>query len=175
MFTTERLILRTWRDSDLAPFAALNADPAVMRFFPAPLLREESDALAQRIRSRMAAHGFGLWAIEEKHSGAFCGFVGLNRVGAELPFAPAVEISWRLATRFQGQGYATEAAQRVLEMGFNDYHLAEIVAFTTLSNLPSQRVMEKLGMRRSGEFDHPLLPAAHPLLRHVLYRKRPQR
>lgn len=171
MFTTERLILRAWRDADLTPFAELNADPAVMRFFPAPLAREQSDALARRIRSRMAEHGFGLWAVEEKHSGEFCGFVGLNRVGDELPFAPAVEISWRLARRFQGQGYATEAAQRALMVGFHHYKLAEIVSFTTLQNLASQRVMEKLGMMRCGEFDHPLLPAGHPLLRHVLYRK----
>ncbi len=171
MLTTERLILRPWRDTDRAAFAALNADPVVMRFFPAPLAREESDALFTRIRRRMAEQGFGLWAAEEKQSGECCGFVGLNRVGAELPFAPAVEISWRLARRFQGQGYATEAAQHALQAGFHHYKLAEIVSFTTLQNLPSQRVMEKLGMTRCGEFDHPLLPAGHPLLRHVLYRK----
>ncbi|NDJ57721.1 GNAT family N-acetyltransferase [Enterobacteriaceae bacterium 4M9] len=171
MLNTERLILRAWRDADCTAFAAMNADPVVMRFFPAPLAREQSDALLAHIRSRMAEQGFGLWAVEEKHSGECCGFVGLNCVGAELPFAPAVEISWRLAQRFQGQCYATEAAQCALEAGFHHYKLAEIVSFTTLQNLPSQRVMEKLGMTRCGEFDHPLLPAGHPLMRHVLYRK----
>lgn len=172
MYITERLKLRAWCDADLAPFAALNASPEVMRYFPATLTREQSDALGLRIMTQMVAQGFGLWAVETRQQGAFCGFVGLNRVSTALPFAPAVEISWRLAQAFHGQGYATEAAHCALCIGFNDYHLDEIVALTACVNLPSQRVMQKLGMTFSGEFDHPKLAQDHPLCRHVLYRKR---
>jgi RimJ/RimL family protein N-acetyltransferase len=169
-FETERLRLRDWRPEDRAPFAALNADPEVMRWFPAPLTRAQSDAFADRIAARLDDRGWGLWAVERMRDQAFLGFTGLARVDFDAPFAPAVEIGWRLARSAWGEGYATEAACRVVRHAFEAMELAELVSFTAVGNERSWRVMERLGMRRDGEFDHPRLPQGHPLRRHVLYR-----
>jgi RimJ/RimL family protein N-acetyltransferase len=171
---TERLTMREWNASDLAPFAAINADPRVMEFLPNVLSREESDAAAGRTIEHFAQHGFGRWAIEEREAGEFIGFVGLSVVTYETAFTPCVEIGWRLASEFWGRGYATEAARAALEDGFGRLALREIVSFTVPANVRSRRVMEKIGMTRAeGEdFDHPLLPEGHWLRRHVLYRGR---
>ena len=167
MYQTERLILRPWRENDLPSFAEMNADPEVMRYFLKPLTAEESRDYLESFRQRMIENGFGFWALEERSSGELAGFVGLNRPGYTLPFSPCVEIGWRLRKAFWGKGYAPEAATRALRVGFEEYGLESIVAFTALPNMPSQRVMEKLGMTREGEFDHPMVPEDHPLLRHV--------
>lgn len=169
---TERLILRRWRDSDHAPFADLCADDRVMRHFPRPLTRAESDAFVVRAEAHFTTHGFGRFAVEVKACKSFAGFVGLDRPTAPLPFSPCVEIGWRIAFDFQGCGIATEAARAVLDYGLSDIGLDEIVSFTATENLASRRVMEKIGMVRdaSGEFDHPSLPVGHALRRHVLYR-----
>jgi RimJ/RimL family protein N-acetyltransferase len=167
---TDRLLLRAWRDEDLEPFAALNADPEVMRYFPAVLGRADSDAQAARIRAHFATHGFGLWAVEVPGQAAFIGFVGLAVPRFEAHFTPCVEIAWRLAREHQGRGYATEGARAALGFDFSHLGLAEIVSFTVPANLASRRVMEKLGMQHTEDFDHPLMPAGHPLQRHVLYR-----
>lgn len=166
-----RLLLRPWQESDLPAFAALNADPEVMRYFPAPLSRPESDSLAARIQERMHKQGWGLWAVSVKGGASFIGFVGLNVPAAALPCSPCVEIGWRLAAAHQRRGYASEAATTVLQQAFTHLHLPEIVSFTAACNLPSRRVMEKIGMQRSPEeFDHPALPVDSPLRRHVLYK-----
>jgi len=169
---TDRLYLRHWRASDREPFAALNADPRVMEHFPAPLSREESDALAARIESHFEQHGFGLWAVEIVGAAPFAGFIGLSIPRFEAHFTPCVEIGWRLASEYWGYGYATEGARAVLAFGFEQLQLAEIVSFTVPDNLRSRRVMERLGMIRipADDFDHPVLPKGHPLRRHVLYR-----
>jgi len=169
---TARLRLRGWRDEDLAPFAAMNADPRVMEFFPATLARAESDALVARIRAHFARHGFGAWAVEIPGVADFIGFVGLSIPSFQAPFTPCVEIGWRLATAHWGKGYATEAAMAALAFGFTEAGLAEIVSFTVVANLPSRRVMERLGMTRSpsDDFEHPGLALGHPLRPHVLYR-----
>ncbi|AYN26107.1 MULTISPECIES: GNAT family N-acetyltransferase [Buttiauxella] len=169
-YQTERLILRLWKQSDREPFAAMNASPEVMRYFPNTRTREESDNMVNAVEQILADKGWGLWAVEEKSSGAFIGFVGLNIPGYELPFSPVIEIGWRLDKPFWGKGYAPEAARKALEIGFNQYAMDEIVAFTALENQPSQRVMEKIGMHRCEEFDHPALKQGQPLCRHVLYR-----
>jgi ribosomal-protein-alanine N-acetyltransferase len=170
--TTGRLVLRPWRDDDLAPFAALNADLRVMEFFPAVLSRAESDGLVARIRLHMETHGFGLWAVEVPGVAPFIGFVGLMTVPPALPFAPAVEVGWRLAREHWGRGYATEAARAAVEFGFGVLRLEEIVSFTTERNRPSRAVMERLGMVHSPaeDFEHPSIPAGHALRPHVLYR-----
>lgn len=169
---TSRLLLRRWCPADRAPFAALNADPLVMRYFPAPLTQAESDALADRIQSHFDQHGFGLWAVERKNLCPFLGFVGLAIPRFEAPFTPCVEVGWRLARDHWGQGYAPEAARAALDWGFQHLKIPEIVSFTAHQNLPSRRVMEKLGMTHHphDDFDHPLLPINHPLRPHVLYR-----
>ena len=169
---TERLLLRDWCDSDLDPFAALNADRRVMEFFPATLDRAESDRLAANIRSRLAQQGHGLYAVEVKDSGRFVGFVGFNRPSFEAPFLPAIEIGWRLAFTAWGQGYATEAALACLAYGFSTLGFDEVVSFTALPNKRSIAVMERIGMTRDadGDFDHPSMPEGHALRRHLLYR-----
>lgn len=169
---TDRLWLRPWRADDRAPFAALNADPRVMAHFPALLTRAESDAVADRCAAAIDERGWGLWAVERKDVGAFVGFVGLHTPHPDLPFAPCVEIGWRLAHDHWGQGFATEAARRALEVGFGTLGLDEIVAYTAVGNERSRAVMARLGMTASGTFDHPLVPTASPVRRHVLYRLR---
>jgi RimJ/RimL family protein N-acetyltransferase len=169
---TARLLLRQWRDDDREPFAALNADPEVMEHFPNVLSRAESDALADGIEAGLDERGWGLWAVEVIATGTFAGFVGLNPVPFDGSFTPAVEIGWRLARHHWGHGFATEAACAVLDYGFGPLGLDEIVSFTATVNLPSQRVMQKLGMRhsRADDFEHPNIEPGHPLRHHALYR-----
>lgn len=167
-----RLLMRQWRDDDLPAFAQMCADPQVMRYFPQPLSRMESAKLIGRVRGHFAEYGFGFWALERKDSGEFIGFTGLSVVGFEAGFTPAVEIGWRLAREHWGLGYASEAAWTVLGCGFEHLDLDEIVAFAAVNNLPSQKVMQAIGMRNdpADNFDHPKLPSGHPLRPHVLYR-----
>jgi RimJ/RimL family protein N-acetyltransferase len=174
--TTERLVLRPWRDDDLAPFAALNADPAVMEHFPATLSRAESDAAAALIRAGLEERGFGWWAVEVPGVAPFIGFIGLSVPAFNAHFLPpgreVVEIGWRLARDHWGRGYATEGAREALRFGFEDLGLAEIVAFTAVGNTRSRAVMRRLGMTHdpADDFDHPGIPPGHRLSRHVLYR-----
>jgi RimJ/RimL family protein N-acetyltransferase len=176
---TERLLLRSWRDEDLAPFAALNADPEVMRHFPSVLDRAASDATAALIRAGLDLLGFGLWVVEERDGAPFVGVVGLNVVRFVPPFpvAPSawgcVEVGWRLAHRAWGKGFAREAAAEALRFGFDELGLPEIVAFTVPGNARSRRVMDAIGMRHAEDedFEHPGVPEGHALRRHVLYRR----
>ena len=169
--TTPRLLLRQWRDNDLAPFAALNADPRVMAFFPSTLTREASDAMARRCSSLIAERGWGLWAVTLRENNAFIGMTGLHRPDAQLPCSPCVEIGWRLAFDYWGQGYAQEAAHAALHAGFMRLQLPEIVSFTALPNVRSSALMARLGMRReAATFEHPALPPGHRLRAHCLYR-----
>jgi RimJ/RimL family protein N-acetyltransferase len=169
---TERLLLRRWRDRDREPFAALCADHRVMEFFPSTQTREQADAVIDRMSSHIERHGFGFWALEDRASGEFLGFTGLWNVSFTAAFTPAVEIGWRLAHRSWGKGYASEAARASLAFGFGTLRLPEIISFAVLANQRSRRVMERIGMipDPSGDFDHPKLPAGHPLQRHALYR-----
>jgi RimJ/RimL family protein N-acetyltransferase len=169
---TARLILRRWREPDLAPFARLNGDPAVMEYMPKLLTREESDAFAAHIEAQFDPYGFGLWAAELRATGEFIGFIGLSIPRFEASFTPCVEIGWRLAQAHWGQGLASEGARAVARYAFENLRLPELVSFTVPANTRSRRVMEKLGMTHDprDDFDHPLLPAGHLLRRHVLYR-----
>jgi len=178
---TQRLTLRGWQEGDLAPFAALNADPEVRRFFPSTLSREESDASVAEFQKDFAAHGFGFWAVDLNESelalprtnGRFIGFIGIKATPFESHFTPAVEIGWRLARDVWGKGYAPEGARAVLKFAFDDLPepLEEIVSLTATINLPSRRVMEKIGMTHdeADDFDHPSVDGGR-LQRHVLYR-----
>lgn len=168
---TDRLILRSWEARDIDALAALNADPDVMRFFAAPLTREETIALVARITA-LAGDELGFLAVEEKASGQIAGMVGMAPLKPDMPFAPGHEIGWRLARPFWGKGYASEAARAWLTHGFDTLALPEIVAFTYTGNMPSRRVMERLGMHRdpADDFAHPALPKDHLLSGHVLYR-----
>jgi RimJ/RimL family protein N-acetyltransferase len=169
---TDRLRLRRWQEADREPFAALNADPDVMEYFPDLLSKQQSDSLIEAIESSFEQWGFGLWAVEVRATGAFIGFTGLNRPSLETHFTPAVEVGWRLARAAWGKGYATEGARASLAFGFEEVGLDQIVSFTSTENMRSRAVMERIGMTRDAgdDFEHPGLPGAHPLRRHVLYR-----
>ncbi len=182
--TTPRLLLRSWRSSDRAPFRAMNADPRVMEFFPSILTAAESDALADHIQSHFDTHGFGGFAAQLRATCAFIGFIGLAAPNFDAAFLlphsaqsesnpPLVfEIGWRLAHCTWGQGLATEGARAVARYALDTLNLPGIVSFTVPANLRSRRVMEKIGMVHdpTGDFLHPNLPDGHPLRPHVLYR-----
>ena len=167
---TDRLLLRGWRAEDREPFAAMNADTEVMRHYPSTLTRAESDTRVDQCEFEWARDGFGRWAVEIPGVAAFAGYVGLAVPAFEASFTPCVEVGWRLPREHWGRGYATEAARAAIEFGFTQAGLDEIVSFTVPANTRSVRVMEKLGMKLSGEFDHPAMAEGHPLRRHVLYR-----
>lgn len=173
-FETPRLFLRPWRESDLAPFFAMACDPQVMAFLLPLPTRADSDAMVARVQARFAENGWGFWAVEHKETGEFMGFTGLNSPAVALPFSPCVEIGWRFARQWWGQGFATEAARGALQVGFEQLGLEEIVAFTVWNNDRSRAVMERIGMHEDveGEFEHPLVPEGSPLRRHRLYRIR---
>jgi RimJ/RimL family protein N-acetyltransferase len=170
---TARLLMREWRAADREPYAALNADPDVMRHFPSTLTARQSGEMIDRMTAAWSDRGFGLWAVERVDTADLIGFVGLSMPVWEASFTPCVEVGWRLAKQHWGHGFAPEAATAALEWGFDNVDLPgdEIVSFTTTANVGSRRVMEKIGMVRDvdGDFDHPLLPT-WPQRRHVLYR-----
>ena len=168
---TPRLRLRQWRDSDREPCAALNADPLVMEFFPAPQDRAASDAMVDAWREQIETRGWSNWAVEARATGEFLGFIGLSVPKRALPFSPCVEVGWRLARAHWSQGYATEGARAALRVGFERIGLAEIVSFTALLNVRSRAVMERIGMRDAKQdFEHPAVPEGHRLRPHCLYR-----
>lgn len=167
---TRRLRLRQWHADDRDAFAGMCADPEVMRYFPATLDRARSDLMARACEQLLAERGWGVWAVELLENGAFIGIAGLNIPDPDLPFSPCVEVLWRLARPYWGQGYATEAAKAALRVGFDQLELDEIVSFAVLGNRRSRAVMERIGMADTGRtFDHPRLPEASPLRRHCLY------
>jgi RimJ/RimL family protein N-acetyltransferase len=170
MMSTERLLMRRWHASDREPFAALNADPEVMRYFASAMTREQSDAFVDKIEAGFEERGWGLWALEA--DGAFIGYTGLQPVSFQAGFTPAVEIGWRLARNAWGHGYATEAARAAASYAFAELDLDEIVSFTTTANARSRAVMERIGMTHdpAEDFEHPAVPQGHEQRPHVLYR-----
>ena len=174
---TPRLVLREWRGEDADSWAKLNADPRVMEFYPSVWDRKRSDESARKISAYLEQNGWGLWAVEVKETGAFAGFIGIQEVPYEVPFTPPREIGWRLAYEYWGKGYAPEGARAALDFAFNKLGWDEVVAMTSLLNLRSQRVMQKLGMTRDAadDFDHPNIEPGHRLRRHLLYRIRKPR
>lgn len=173
VITTERLILRPWKNEDFLPFAEMNADPRVREFFPSVQTTEESDAVVRHFQATYNRDGFCMFAAELIATAEFAGFIGLQTMNFVVPSVdqPAVEIGWRLSHRHWGKGLATEGARAVIRYAFLTLHLREVVAITVPANLRSRRVMEKIGMQHLHEldFDHPNIPEGHPLRAHVLY------
>lgn len=175
MIKTDRLLLRPWREEDFDPFAQLNGDTRVMEYFPSVLATEESDQMAKRMEAKIRERGWGFWAVSVQGVAEFIGFIGLNNVEKttlDVPFAPTVEIGWRIAFEHWGKGYATEGAKAALKYGFETLNLPEIVSFTAVQNKRSRRIMEKIGMHYDpkDDFEHPKLPEGNWLRKHVLYR-----
>ncbi len=160
--TTQRLVLREWRDEDRQPYAELNADPEVMAHYPATLSRAQSDRHVERIAEHFATHGFGLWAVQRREDDRFIGFVGLQWVPFEEHFTPAVEVGWRLARDTWGQGYATEGARRAAQYAFEELGRSELLAMTQAGNTRSMAVMRRLGMTRDPADDFVYPPAGEP-------------
>jgi RimJ/RimL family protein N-acetyltransferase len=167
---TARLVMRRWRDADRGPYAAMNADPEVMRYFPATMDAATSDASIDRFQERFDQQGFGLWALEVASTAEFIGFTGLNPMPDGVPGAGGMEVGWRLASYAWHRGYATEAAVAAVDVGFNGVGLDRIWSMTAVLNQPSQAVMRRLGMTPFARFDHPAIEARHPLRPHVAYR-----
>jgi len=168
---TERLLLRQWRSEDMPGFADLNADPEVMEFYPELLSPQASNAGAEKFKLLISKNGWGFWAVESIPERSFIGLVGLHRPTYDLPFGPCVEIGWRLARVYWGKGYATEAARVCLEFAFNQLNLFEVYAFTSVPNMKSRAVMERLDMvNMQANFDHPMMPHDSPLREHVVYK-----
>lgn len=168
---TPRLVLRDWQEGDIEPFARINSDEQVMEYFLKKLDDEETRAFYRRITEEFADYGYGLYAVEDKSNRDFIGYVGFHHIGFDVDFAPGLEIGWRLRVESWGKGLATEAAMACLEYGREVLGLEEVYSFTSLLNKRSERVMQKIGMLRIGEFGHPLVDPAHALYQHVLYRK----
>lgn len=170
LLTTPRLGLRRWQPADLGPFAEMNADPAVREFFPNLMTREQTAESIRRIETHFDQHGYGFYALDVLETGEFIGFTGLVYLDSfEAWFVPCVEIGWRLRRDAWGRGYAPEAAQACLTYAWNILKLPRVYAYTAESNAKSRRVMQKIGMTLSGQFDHPTIEAGHPLQRHVVY------
>ena len=170
LFESQRLGFRNWKESDIIPFAKMNSDLEVMQYFPQPLSREETINLVNRIHLHFEKWGFGLWAVEEKESEIFIGFIGLNYADFESSFTPCIEIGWRLDSRFWGKGYASEGARLCLQKGFEEFNLKEIYSFTSVLNTKSENVMIKIEMKKVMEFEHPKLENENRLCKHVLYK-----
>jgi len=166
--TTDRLVLRPWRDDDREAFHQVNADPAVMAMLGPVMSRAQSDAFMNRIMQHFADHGYGVWCVE--FEGRVLGYTGFM-----VPwFRDGVEIGWRIRSDQWGQGIAPEAAVECLRHGFDDLGFDEVISFTAVTNTNSRRVMEKIGLRHDpdDDFDHPGVPDGSPLKAHVLYRVR---
>jgi RimJ/RimL family protein N-acetyltransferase len=169
ILSTERLGLRRWLDSDIQPFAEMNKDVEVMRFFPKSLTDTETLEMVQRIKLHFDENGFGLFAVENKLTKEFIGFTGFAIPTFDAFFTPCVEIGWRYKKEAWGQGFATEAANACLKYGFDILEFEKIVSFTSIMNVKSEKLMRRIGMNYVGEFDHPKVEHNSMLRRHVLY------
>lgn len=172
MIETERLIIRPWRDGDRAPFAAMGQDAEVRRFLGPLQSRAESDALIDRMIAMEADLGYCLWAIERRADATFLGFCGLNAGPVGTPLEGGLEIGWRLARAYWGQGYAREAALACLDWTWANLAIEGLFSMTVPANTASWGLMERLGMfqLQGRDFDHPGVPDGSPLKRHIVYR-----
>jgi RimJ/RimL family protein N-acetyltransferase len=172
IYETKRLILREWQDKDFGAFSKLNQDASVMEFFPKILNQQDTLKLINKIKDKFNANGFGFYTVILKKSEQLIGSIGLNTPDFKAHFTPCVEIGWRVAKAYWGHGFAVEAAQKCLDIGFNEFNLHEIVSFTAKINKKSERIMQKLGMIHNinDDFYHPELDINDPLALHVLYR-----
>ena len=170
IFESQRLLFRKWRTSDRELFFEMNSDSVVMEFFPNVLSREESDGYLNNIMFRIERDGFGFWAVERKETEDFIGFIGINPPNVGLDIEPCIEIGWRLRKDFWGRGYATEGAKRVLKYAFEECNIDEVYSFTSIVNIRSERIMQKIGMMNTNKnFFHPKIAKEHLLCEHVLY------
>jgi RimJ/RimL family protein N-acetyltransferase len=170
VIATERLLMRSWREDDLAPFHAICCDPQVMATLGPVMTLEETAALIGRVEAMEAEHGFTFWALERREDARLIGWCGVIR-GTAGPIDGKAEIGWRLASDCWGHGYASEAARATLDWLFANLPDDRAWAITNAGNSRSRAVMERLGMtyRPELDFDHPKLAEDDPLRPHVTY------
>ncbi len=170
---TQRLRIRSWIESDRDLFREINGDPKVMEYFPFRRTHAEADALLDKINSSIRQTGLGFYALELKETSEPIGFCGLSHAAMPDIFPEeTIEIGWRLASRFWGNGYVTEAARKLLDFAFGEKAIPAVLAFAVSDNHRSTAVMKRIGMKYCPQmdFDHPRVPVTHPLLRrHVVY------
>jgi RimJ/RimL family protein N-acetyltransferase len=169
ILTTERLFLRKWTEADLPSLFQMNQDKEVMKYFLNTLNEEESLAFYNRVQAHFITNGFGLYVVEDKFTNSFMGYTGFMIANFESSFTPCVEIGWRFKKEYWGNGYATEAATACLDYGFDDLNFKSVYSFTSVLNNKSEAVMQRIGMQKIGEFNHPKIKAEHPLCIHVNY------
>jgi len=169
IISTERLGLRKWKEPDIIPFASLNVDEEVMRYFPKTLNYDQTYEMVERIRLHFENHGFGLYAVEKKDTNEFIGFTGFSIPAFDSFFTPCIEIGWRFKKEEWNKGFATEAAKACLDFGFKKLNFDKVVSFTAIVNTRSENVMKRIGMTKTGEFNHPKIDTGSPLCRHLLY------
>lgn len=169
-FTSKRLGFRKFKDSDFEFFYSMNSDPEVMKYFPSVLNKEHTRSLMNRINAHIDEYGYGFYAVDLLSENVFIGFIGIKRTNFEADFTPCIEIAWRLDKKYWNRGLATEGAARCLDYAFSVLSFDEIYSFTSLHNKASESVMHKIGMKKIGDFDHPLVENNHPLKAHCLYR-----
>lgn len=169
ILTTERLLLRKWSNDDIPTLIQMNQDKEVMKYFLNTLNEEESLAFYNRVQNHFVTNGFGLYVVEDKFTNCFMGYTGFMIASFESSFTPCVEIGWRFKKNYWGNGYATEAAKACLTYGFGALNFKSVFSFTSVLNHKSEAVMQRIGMEKIGEFDHPKIKAEHPLCRHVNY------
>ena len=170
IFRSERLGFRRWTGDDIAPFAKMNANTEVMEFFPKPLTGGETDILIERIEGHFEKYNYGLYAVDKLENSEFIGFVGFMNATFDASFTPCTEIGWRIKYEEWNKGFATEGAKRCLKFGFEYLELTEIHSFTSCLNLKSEKVMQKIGMKKIGEFEYPGTEIGIKLRRHMLYK-----
>ena len=169
IFVSERLGFRNWQEKDISPMTEINSDPEVMAFFPGLQNRDQTTAFVHRMKAQYEDKGFCYFAVDELSTNNFIGFIGLSEQSFEAAFTPCIDIGWRLHTQWWNQGLASEGAIRCLEYAFNELCLDEIYAIAPAINIKSERIMQKIGMHKQYEFDHPLLADNGVLKRCNLY------
>jgi len=167
---SKRLGFREWLDEDFKPFSKMNADPEVMKFFPKNMTANETGDLIIRTKDYFQEFGYGLYAVDKLENNEFIGFIGFMKANFEASFTPCVEIAWRIKHEEWNNGYATEGAKACLHFGFEKLQLTEIYSFTSTLNVRSEKIMQKIGMIKIGEFEHPKVEKGNKLRTHVLYK-----
>jgi ribosomal-protein-alanine N-acetyltransferase len=171
LFRSTRIGFRNWIEEDLKPFIDMNASDKVMHYFPTTLSGEETKLVYDRIQRHFQKHEYGFYAVDDISTGKWMGFIGFQHVRFEASFSPAIEIGYRLLPQYWGKGIGTEGGLACLKYAKEHLDFDQVVSFTARVNLPSQHVMEKIGLIFRYEFDHPLVRKDDPLRKHVLYQK----
>ncbi len=171
LFTSERLGFRNWIDTDKPKMLLINSDPKVMEFFPNIPSKEQTMEFVDKMKNQFSKNGFCYFAVDILETNEFIGFIGISEQNFKADFTPCVDIGWRLAQKEWGKGYATEGAKKCLDFAFNTIGLETIKSICPIINDKSERVMEKLGMKKKNTFKHPLLKEYKELEVCVLYVK----